>query len=247
MLITSVDARPWEIDRVPLTEFSMFTDALAPQVYWSAFSTPPNIAKFLRWGENPGLGGMTPRFALDSAVRNLARFNRPVYPVGDGTVADDDAWREFIDGSFEHNAEAVSVWRYGVTDPGVWRLLQELPPRPLSYAVQPGDTLGAIASRMGTDIDSLVAANGITDPHLLAVGQQLRLPRGVRPPASPARQAVADAGLGESSGRGTYSVRPGDSLWGLARRWGTTPEAIAQFNGIADASLIQIGMPLRIP
>lgn len=52
-----------------------------------------------------------------------------------------------------------------------------------------------------------------------------------------------------SGGRTTveYIVRPGDSLWEIARRFRTTVPALVSLNGIADPSLIYIGQILRIP
>ena len=42
-----------------------------------------------------------------------------------------------------------------------------------SYVVQSGDTLSGIAAEVGTDVDDLMAANGLTDPDLLYAGQTL--------------------------------------------------------------------------
>ena len=58
------------------------------------------------------------------------------------------------------------------------------------------------------------------------------------PPAA-ARPAVASTT--------TYRVRPGDTLWRLARRFGTTPDRLAVLNGISAEATLQIGRPLRVP
>lgn len=47
-----------------------------------------------------------------------------------------------------------------------------------SYTVQPGDTLSAIAARVGTDYATLASINGIADPNFISVGQRLTLPGG---------------------------------------------------------------------
>ncbi|MDX2160586.1 MAG: LysM peptidoglycan-binding domain-containing protein [bacterium] len=47
---------------------------------------------------------------------------------------------------------------------------------PSEYAVQPGDTLGAIAARFGVSVETLQAVNDLTNPDLIAAGQVLRLP-----------------------------------------------------------------------
>jgi LysM repeat protein len=245
-LITSIDPRPWEIERIPLDQFAAFSDAIAPQVYWHAFATPANIVKYVRAGFDPGPAGMTVGFALDTAMQNLARFNLPVTPVGDGTAPDIGDWREFIDRSYGHEAEAVGVWRYGVAAPALWEMLRDVPPRVSSYVVEPGDTLGGIAHRLGTDVASLVEVNGITNPNMLSLGQQLRLPRGTRAPAPTSASTPAPAPPSSGGGR-TYTIEPGDSLWSIARRWNTTTDVLAGLNGITDPSKIRIGQRIVLP
>lgn len=56
---------------------------------------------------------------------------------------------------------------------------QRLVPTPTPaglYVVQPGDTLGGIASEFGTTVEELLAANGLTDPKALQAGQTLLIP-----------------------------------------------------------------------
>ena len=45
-----------------------------------------------------------------------------------------------------------------------------------TYTVQAGDTLSAIAARFGTTVDAIAAANDITDPDVIGVGQVLKIP-----------------------------------------------------------------------
>ncbi|MGD8462480.1 MAG: LysM peptidoglycan-binding domain-containing protein [Anaerolineae bacterium] len=49
-------------------------------------------------------------------------------------------------------------------------------PPPQVYTVQAGDTLSSISRKFGIDLDELIAINGITNPNLLQVGQQLQVP-----------------------------------------------------------------------
>lgn len=60
-----------------------------------------------------------------------------------------------------------------------------LPPTPIAHTVQAGETLGAIAQRYDVSLEDLMAANGLTDPNVLSVGQQLVIPIGGGAPASP--------------------------------------------------------------
>jgi LysM repeat protein len=64
-------------------------------------------------------------------------------------------------------------------------------PTPTIYVVQAGDTMSTIASRFGVSVDDILAANSLTDPDTLSVGQSLLIPvEGYVPPsATPAESA----------------------------------------------------------
>ena len=106
-----------------------------------------------------------------------------------------------------------------------------------TYTVRSGDTLGAIASRFGTSVSVLAARNGIRNPNLIYVGQRLLVSgSGPVPSAPPA-----------STGGASYRVRPGDTLSGIASRFGTSVSALASLNGIANPNVIHAGQVLRLP
>ena len=245
-LSTSIDPRPWEVERIPLTEFASFTNEISPQAYWPDFSSPANIAKYKLFGAEPGEAGVTPTFVLDTSMQALGRFGLPIHPIGAGTVAATDGWGEFVEQSYAHNASSVSVWRFGVAEPGIWQLLYENPPPvavAASYVVQAGDSLSAIAAAHGTTMQTLIELNGIADPNRIVVGQELVLPGGAAPaPPATTGGSVAPAAAGE-----TYVVQNGDTLWGIARRWGTSVEAVAQANGLDLNGYILVGQELRAP
>ena len=101
-------------------------------------------------------------------------------------------------------------------------------PGGVTYTVRPGDTLWAIARRFGTTVQDLVRANNIADPNLIYPGQVLTIP-------------------GHDSMEAVYTVRPGDTLWAIAQRFGTTVQDLVNLNGIADPDLIYPGQVLRLP
>lgn len=111
---------------------------------------------------------------------------------------------------------------------------QEATPEPPVYLVQPGDTLSTIAERLGTTVEALAAANGIVDPGQIAAGQKLLIPS-------------AQAESQPAPGPQVYVVQPGDTLSAIAQRFGTTVQAIAAANNIADTGLIAAGQELIIP
>ena len=58
---------------------------------------------------------------------------------------------------------------------------------------------------------------------------------------------VAVAAPGLQGGPIIHYVGFGDSLYGIAARYGVTAEAIMQVNGLANPDMIYVGQPLRIP
>ena len=91
------------------------------------------------------------------------------------------------------------------------------------HVVVLGDTLYAIARRYGVSIESIAAANAVSDPNVLVVGQALAIP-----------DARVPAPL-------VYAVRPGDTLHVIAGLFSTTVQAIAAANAIANVNLIYVG------
>lgn len=176
-VLTTIDARPWEFDKIPLKEFAAFSDAIAPQVYWSDFATAANITKYWIAGEIPGSEGITARFALDVAAKRIQAFGLPIHPIGPGLVTDRPAWTSFIERSYAHEAQTLSSWRYGTTTPAVFAMLRDTPPRvDRVYTVQPGDSLGYIAATYGTTVSTLLKKNGLSNPNYIWIGQQLLVP-----------------------------------------------------------------------
>jgi LysM repeat protein len=100
------------------------------------------------------------------------------------------------------------------------------------YTVQWGDTLYSIARRYGTTVQAIAQANGIVNPSLIRVGQVLCIPSW---PAPPPPSGVY------------YTVQRGDTLYSIARRYGTTVASIAQANGILNPAFIRVGQVLFIP
>jgi LysM repeat protein len=133
------------------------------------------------------------------------------------------------------------VWRYGVAEPGIWQLLRNTPPRQTTYVVQPGDTLSGIAAHWNTTAAAVAYENGIADPNNLIVGTRLRVP-GWGPGPTPVSRSIEAAPK-----QASHVVQPGDSLLGIARRYGTSVDALQRANGIVNVNLVRIGQRIWIP
>jgi len=257
-IILSIDSRPWMLPPVPMKEFVAISDEIAPQSYWKTFNTPANFTRFAESGYPVPPEGMTPEFLIAVGNALLSQYGLPIIHTGQGATADAGEWHRFINGSFAYGADHVSVWRYGVTSADVLNALRDLPPplppAPVAAAsggvhvVQDGETLGGIAAAYGTSVEELMALNGIDDPHYIYAGQELVLPggtvihaAGVEPGSEPA------ASGGGGGGSGEYTVQSGDTLYGIAGKYGTSADAIAQLNGMDDPDYLSIGQVLRIP
>lgn len=104
------------------------------------------------------------------------------------------------------------------------------------YLVRRGDTLSDIAQAHHTTVTALARANGLADPQLIYAGTWLVLPA-----------SSGGASGGGAPGGSSYVVRPGDTLSGIAKRFGLSAQTLAQANGLADPDLIVAGKRLTIP
>ena len=255
----SIDPRPWMVTRLPMREFADFSDEISPQQYWRTFNTPANYTRFAETGFPVPQEGITPEFLFGVSDQVLPQFGRPLSHVGQGATPDANEWRRFLDLSYARGSNMASVWRYGVTTPEVLKVLRDVPPRvpveaaPVAavgveagiYVVQAGDTLGAIAARQGVSSQSLVELNGLGDPNYIYVGQQLKIPGTAVASAQssgpgPQQQAPAPAA------NRSHTVESGDTLYAIAGKFGTTVDAIAQANSLANPDMLSIGQVLRI-
>ena len=120
-------------------------------------------------------------------------------------------------------------------------------PSYVTYTVQAGDTLWAIARKYGCSIAEIVTANSdrIKNPNLIHAGWQLKIPRS----GATVTGSTPDAVLPENKKSGTYIVGQGDTLWAIARKCGCSVAEIISLNRelIHDPALIYPGWELKVP
>ena len=110
------------------------------------------------------------------------------------------------------------------------------------YTVAQGDTLTKIASRTGTSVDELLRANGLSRTSVLKIGQVLRIPAA----QSQAARTEPATHSGPATGGTKYTVRSGDSLYLIARKNGTTVQALKEANRLSSDRL-DVGQILVLP
>ncbi|MCZ0936656.1 MAG: LysM peptidoglycan-binding domain-containing protein [Gemmatimonadetes bacterium] len=98
--------------------------------------------------------------------------------------------------------------------------------------VQRGQTLGVIAQRYGVSVAALRAANGNVSPRRLQIGQELLVPRAGRPAGARSAGSASDGG-----GPVTIVVRPGDSLWLIARRHSVSTRELIEWNRLSSTRI----------
>ncbi|HEV8252527.1 MAG TPA: LysM peptidoglycan-binding domain-containing protein [Candidatus Limnocylindria bacterium] len=111
------------------------------------------------------------------------------------------------------------------------------------HVVAWGETLTGIARRYGSTVSGIAAANGIANPSYLRVGQRLTIPGTAAPAASKKSKPAA----APATARAIHVVASGETLTGIARRYGSTISAIAAANAIANPSFLRVGQRLVIP
>jgi membrane-bound lytic murein transglycosylase D len=116
--------------------------------------------------------------------------------------------------------------------------------------VRRGDTLYALAQRLGTDVHTLAQVNGIKAGDRLHAGQKLQVRDSnsmVADAAPSARGFSPGAGTQASSEGGrrmTYIVRRGDTLYGIARLLQVTVNDLIGWNGMSGAHNLKPGQAL---
>ncbi len=107
-----------------------------------------------------------------------------------------------------------------------------------SYTVKAGDTLSAIAAKYGTTYQALASTNSISNPNDIYVGQVIKV--------SATATAASSQAASSTSSNGSYTVKSGDTLYGIALANGLNWQTLAKQNGISDPNVIFVGQKLSL-
>lgn len=103
-----------------------------------------------------------------------------------------------------------------------------------TYTVRTGDTLAKIAARHGTTVRALADANGIANPNLIVIGRTLKLLAGAGNPDTPS--SGGSSGGRQLAGQ-RHTVQRGDTIAGIAARYGVSAKDLVAWNGLVDGKL----------
>ncbi|MBS7020508.1 MAG: LysM peptidoglycan-binding domain-containing protein [Firmicutes bacterium] len=103
-----------------------------------------------------------------------------------------------------------------------------------TYTVKSGDSLWSIAQRFNTTVAAIKSLNNL-NTNELDVGQILKIPT-LTPNTPPTPPTTGN----------TYTVKSGDSLWSIARKFNTTVSTLQQLNNL-NTNTIHVGQVLKVP
>nr|WP_303093579.1 LysM peptidoglycan-binding domain-containing protein [Limosilactobacillus mucosae] len=107
-----------------------------------------------------------------------------------------------------------------------------------SYTVKSGDTLSAIAAKYGTTYQALASTNSISNPNDIYVGQVIKV--------SATATAASSQAVSSINSNGSYTVKSGNTLYGIALANGLNWQTLAKQNGISDPNVIFVGQKLSL-
>ena len=107
------------------------------------------------------------------------------------------------------------------------------------HRVRSGETLSHLAVRYNVSVASIQRWNGLKNSRI-RIGQRLRIGA-----TGAERARIATASAGSNATR--HIVRSGETLTGVARRYGVSLSSLARVNDLTTRSKLRIGQRLRIP
>ena len=126
----------------------------------------------------------------------------------------------------------------------------------IEYTVKKNDSLWKIARSHGTGYITLAKYNNLSTKAILRPGQKIMIPSSAEAkkmgskkiPTTSVKSGISSKRKYQSIPKGgTYTVKRGDSLWVIARRFGVKISDLATANNIKKDAVLKLGQKLVIP
>lgn len=118
-----------------------------------------------------------------------------------------------------------------------------------TYTVQSGDTLWKIATSNSMDVATLCKLNGFKKDTTLRPGQKVKIVStkqvaSTSKRSSPEKQSTVSKKRTSSK---THTIKSGENLWAIARKYNTTTQVICQLNGFSTKDTLHPGEKIKLP
>lgn len=112
------------------------------------------------------------------------------------------------------------------------------------HIIEKGETLYSLSKKYNVSVSVILETNKIKDASKIKAGQKLIIPQEKK---SGKITEKTDTEKNTALKTGTYIVQKGDSLFGLAKKFGVNFSEFLKLNNLTSESLIKIGDKLKIP
>ena len=180
-------------------------------------------------------------FAAENAGVDMAELFH-LNPAFNRWATDPDGPHTLLVPVARANDFSVSIAKLSDDDRVTWK----------RYTIKSGDALSTIARKFRVSVDALKSINGLSS-HNIRVGKTLMVPISSRPDGHYAytqdqrrlkkQQASAKRETGHKI---EYVVKPGDSFWSIAKRYGVASTKLARWNNMGLRDPIRAGQTLHI-
>ena len=123
-----------------------------------------------------------------------------------------------------------------VSEPAIEQSPEESSTSPRFHVVRKGETLSGIAKAHGIKTKELAKLNKLQNAGMIRIGQKLELPSVAA--VSPAKESTVV--------RGTHTVKPGETFYSIARKYGLGIDSLTQANPKVDPNKLRVGQELAL-
>jgi len=130
------------------------------------------------------------------------------------------------------------------------------------HIVNKGETLWSIAQKYNLSVDLILDTNNIANSELISIGQEMKIPshKNAITETNIVKQAVINENNSnnnssisnnisppENAEPIAYTIKAGDNLWNISRKYGVSVEVMFSVNNIKEKDLLSLGQKIEIP